>query len=109
MKRIAALAGALCFVLIAPVSADGDPAAGKAKSTVCSACHGADGNSVNPEWPTLAGQHEDYLEYALNQYRNGKRTDPVMTAQAALVAEEDVALLARYFAGLEGLATTRSE
>ncbi len=76
------------------------------KAAACTACHGANGISQQATWPTLAGQHEDYLEHSLNAYRSGKRTDPVMTAQAALIAEEDVALLARYFAGLEGLETT---
>jgi cytochrome c553 len=60
-------------------------------------------------WPTLAGQHQDYLEKSLYQYRDGSRSDAVMAAQAALIADEDVAVLARYFAGLAGLETTRAE
>jgi cytochrome c553 len=60
-------------------------------------------------WPTLAGQHEDYLLRALTSYRNGSRSDPVMSVQAGLIAEEDVAVLAKYFASLEGLETTRPE
>ena len=91
------------------VAAGGTAGASFEKAAACAACHGANGISVSATWPTLAGQHEDYLEYALNQYRNGKRTDPVMTAQAGLIAEEDVALLARYFASLAGLETTLSE
>ena len=79
------------------------------KAAACTACHGQNGISVNAAWPTLAGQHEDYLLNALRQYRDGTRTDPVMTAQAALIAEEDVARLAAYFAGLEGLETTLPE
>lgn len=79
------------------------------KAAACVACHGQNGISVNATWPTLAGQHEEYLEYALNEYRNGGRTDPVMTAQAALIAEEDIPLLARYYAQLEGLETTKPE
>ena len=57
-------------------------------------------------WPTLAGQHEDYLLYALRQYRDGSRKDPVMAPMAATLSEDDVALLARYFSSLEGLETT---
>jgi cytochrome c553 len=64
---------------------------------------------VNALWPTLAGQHEDYLLRSLNTYRDGSRIDPVMSAQAALIAEDDVALLAKYFAGLDGLETTKAE
>jgi cytochrome c553 len=73
----------------------------------CAACHGQNGISVNAQWPTLAGQHESYLERALNQYRNGSRSNAIMAAQAAIIAEEDVPRLARYFASLEGLETTK--
>ena len=79
------------------------------KAQACAACHGNNGISVNAMWPTLAGQHEDYLQRALSSYRDGSRSDPVMSAQAALIAEDDVAVLAKYFASLEGLETTRAE
>ncbi len=91
------------------VMAGGTQDAGFEKAQACVACHGANGISISPTWPTLAGQHEDYLEYALNQYRDGTRVDAVMQAQAALIAEEDVAVLARYFARLEGLETALPE
>ena len=67
------------------------------------------GISISPTWPTLAGQHEEYLEHALKQYKDGTRGDAVMQAQAALVADEDIRVLAKYFASLEGLETTRPE
>jgi len=89
------------------VTAGGTKDAGFEKAQTCVACHGANGISITPVWPTLAGQHEDYLKYALNQYRDGKRVNAVMQAQAAMIAEEDVAVLARYFARLDGLETTR--
>jgi len=108
-QEIADVAAYLASLANDKVAAGGTAGASFDKTAACAACHGANGISVNAMWPTLAGQHEDYLENALNQYRNGERTDPVMTVQAALVAEEDVALLARYFAGLEGLETTRPE
>lgn len=79
------------------------------KAQACTACHGNNGISVNAMWPTLAGQHEDYLVRALTSYRNGTRTDPVMSVQAGLIAAGDVEVLARYFASLEGLETTRPE
>jgi cytochrome c553 len=79
------------------------------KAQACTACHGNNGVSVNAMWPTLAGQHEDYLLKALEDYRAGTRNEPVMSAQAALIAEEDVAALAKYFAGLDGLETTKVE
>ncbi len=79
------------------------------KAQACIACHGNNGISVNAVWPTLAGQHEDYLQHALTRYRSGSRSDPVMSAQAAMIAEKDVAVLAKYFASLDGLETTRPE
>jgi cytochrome c553 len=91
------------------VAAGGTEGASFAAATACAACHGQNGISVNALWPTLAGQHESYLERALRQYRDGTRGDAVMAAQAALIAEDDVAVLARYFAGLEGLETTKPE
>lgn len=91
------------------VAAGGSKDASFDKAEACNVCHGQNGVSVNPLWPTLAGQHEDYLVEALSSYRDGSRNDPLMNAQAALIAEEDVALLAKYFAGLEGLETTKPE
>ena len=91
------------------VEAGGSDAPAFDKAAACGVCHGNNGISVNAAWPTLAGQHEDYLVRALSQYRDGTRSDPVMTAQAALLAEEDVALLAKYFASLDGLETTKPE
>jgi len=91
------------------VAAGGTEGASFDKAAACTACHGQNGISVNAAWPTLAGQHEDYLQQALQQYRDGTRGDPVMGAQAALVADEDVARLARYFSRLEGLETTKPD
>ncbi len=91
------------------VATGGTKGAAFTKATACTACHGENGISVNAMWPTLAGQHEDYLQQALSRYRDGSRSDPVMGAQAALIAEQDVAVLAKYFAGLEGLETTKPE
>jgi hypothetical protein len=51
----------ITLLFASPQALAGDAAAGKAKSVVCSACHGADGTSVNPQWPNLKGQKEEYL------------------------------------------------
>jgi len=91
------------------VAAGGTQGASFDKAAACAACHGQNGISVNAMWPTLAGQHEDYLVHAIRQYKAGARKDPVMSAQAAMIAEEDIPLLAAYFASLEGLDTTRPE
>jgi cytochrome c553 len=108
-QQITDVAAYLATLGAGTVEAGGSESAGFDKAQACTACHGNNGVSVNAMWPTLAGQHEDYLEKAMDAYRDGSRSDPVMSAQAQLVAEEDVALLAKYFAGLEGLETTSSE
>jgi cytochrome c553 len=88
------------------VAAGGTQTDGIEAAATCVACHGKNGISMAPTWPTLAGQHQDYLERALNQYRDGTRTDPVMSQMAATLSDTDVKLLVAYFAGLEGLETT---
>jgi cytochrome c553 len=80
-----------------------------APAQTCVACHGQNGISLSPSWPTLAGQHEDYLVHALAQYRSGARKDPVMGPMAASLSEEAVQQLAKYFASLAGLETTKVE
>ena len=88
------------------VEAGGGPAPNFEKAAACAACHGQNGISVSPPWPTLAGQHEEYIVHALNQYRDGSRKDPVMSPMAAPLTDQDVKLLAEYFSSLEGLETT---
>ena len=78
-----------------------DPAVGKQKSATCAACHGADGNSANPLWPNLAGQHAAYLEKQMKDFRDGKRQDPLMSSMATALSDSDIADLAAYYAGLQ--------
>ena len=103
------LAAYLSSIGTETVEAGGSQGVSFEKAATCTACHGQNGISVNAMWPTLAGQYESYLLHALKQYRSGGRSDPVMTAQAALLAEEDLPQLAKYFASLEGLETTKPE
>ena len=91
------------------VEAGGSPAASLEAASTCVACHGQNGIGVSPAWPTLAGQHEEYLEHSLKQYINGERKQAVMAQMAAGLSDADVKLLARYYAGLEGLETTQPE
>ena len=60
------------FLLSSPLLAAGDVAAGKQKSGACAACHGADGNSTNPDWPKLAGQNENYMAKQLMDFKEGQ-------------------------------------
>ncbi len=76
----------------------GDVAAGKEKSKACAACHGADGNSVNPVWPKLAGQHPYYIVKQLQDFHSGARKNIQMTPLAANLSEEDMQDIAAYFA-----------
>ena len=75
----------------------GDAAAGKAKSVICAACHGATGHSVNPLWPNLAGQKEQYLAKQIKAFRDGTRKDPTMAPMVAALTDDDIANLAAYF------------
>ncbi len=84
---------------------DGKAAAGKDKVAVCTACHGATGASAAPNWPNLAGQHEDYLVHAITAYQNGERKDPVMMGQVVSLTRQDIADIAAYFAAQPGLFT----
>jgi cytochrome c553 len=65
---------------------------------LCSSCHGADGVAVAPMYPSLAGQHEDYLVRALGEYKKGGRKNPVMTGFAANLKDVEIALIAAYYA-----------
>jgi cytochrome c553 len=75
----------------------GDPMAGKAKSVVCSACHGVDGNSKIPTYPSLAGQHASYTYKQLMQFKNGERPNAIMRGFAAALTDEDMRNLAAYY------------
>ena len=66
-------------------------------STVCAACHGADGNSVITLNPKLAGQHPDYLVKQLTEFKSGKRANAVMSGMAAMLSNEDMKGVAAYF------------
>ncbi len=90
------------------VAAGGSTAPPFDKAATCVACHGQNGISVQPMWPTLAGQHEDYLVHALKQYRSGERQNAVMMPLAAGLTDTDIKVLAKYYAGLEGLETTKA-
>lgn len=83
------------------VVAAGDAQAGKAKAQACAACHGADGNSANPAWPNLAGQHAKYVSKQLADFKAGReRKDPIMAGLVAPLTPEDMADLGAYFATL---------
>jgi cytochrome c553 len=77
--------------------AEGSAEAGQTKSAVCTACHGADGNSANPEWPSLAGQHAGFLRLQLKAFRDGQRQNPLMSPMAMGLSDEDISDLAAFY------------
>ncbi len=76
----------------------GDVAAGKGKAVMCAACHGSDGNSLVPMYPSLAGQSASYIAKQLADFKSGLRTDPVMAGMVGGLSTEDMNDLAAYFA-----------
>jgi len=91
---------AAVFYLAGGVSqaiAAGDAAAGKAASAACAGCHMADGNSVNPDWPKLAGQGVPYLTKQLHDFKDGDRKNATMAPMAMGLSDQDINNLAAYF------------
>jgi cytochrome c553 len=76
-----------------------DPTKGQAIAAgVCAACHNADGNSMIPVNPKLAGQHAEYLLKQLKNFKSGERPNPVMTGMVAALSEDDMRNIAAWFA-----------
>ena len=76
----------------------GDPIAGKDKATMCSGCHGEDGNSADPQIPRLAGQYGDYITKQMRNYLASTRSHQTMSGMAASVSDADLADISAYFA-----------
>ncbi|SAL46281.1 cytochrome c class I [Caballeronia arvi] len=95
----ALMAGALAMTAQTSFAA-GDLKAGRVKAAQCAACHGIDGMSKLPEAPNLAGQTEEYLVKALNDFRTGARKNEMMTMMAKTLSDADVANLAAYYHSL---------
>jgi len=81
---------------VVPVS--GDVAAGKAKSAMCMACHGADGNSSSSAFPSIAGQNASYIAKQLQDYKSGKRVNALMVGMVAALSPEDMQNLGAFYA-----------
>jgi cytochrome c553 len=98
MKRFLVFAAAsLSLCGAGAVSAAGSAEAGAAKAVVCQACHGPMGHSANPEWQSLAGIGADYIATQLQNFKDGKRNNPIMMPNAMGLSSEDMADLAAYF------------
>lgn len=103
MKKTMFILAAVALGFSLPLHAKGNYEAGKAKSTTCAACHGADGVSAIPSFPKLAGQQRDYIYHALKDYKSGKRNNPLMAEQVKNLSDADMLDLAMYFSKQKGL------
>jgi cbb3-type cytochrome c oxidase subunit III len=86
-----------------PAELTGDAAHGKAISTTCATCHGAEGKAIMPAYPNLAGQHPSYIVRSLLEYKKGpqgQRNNPIMMAMAMPLSDQDIADLAAYYGSL---------
>jgi cytochrome c553 len=84
-----------------PLTPTGKPQGTVPKAAaLCTSCHGQDGVAIAPIYPSLAGQHEDYLVRAIEEYQKGGRKNPIMKGFAATLKDEDIREIARYFSAL---------
>ncbi len=90
----------LAMVMVSPVFAKGDAAAGKEKAATCAGCHGAEGISASPQWPNLAGQVPSYIASQLAAFKSGERKNATMAGFSAGLTPEDMADLDAYYASL---------
>ena len=95
MKRILFSLALLC---VAFSSHAADVVAGKEKAASCVACHGTNGNSTNAMFPVLAGQSARYIYLELRDFKEGARTNAIMSPMAANLSKADMQDLAAYFA-----------
>lgn len=83
-----------------------DIEAGRAKAQACAACHGADGNSVVGQFPNLAGQSWRYIYIQLKDFKEGRRSDPSMSAMAAPLSRQDMIDIANFYAAQKAKPST---
>ncbi len=87
----------------------GNPTAGKAKAATCAGCHGDDGNSVDVNYPRLAGQYEGYLIKSLRDYKKSVRKNPIMNSMAESLSEEEIKDISAFYASQKRGLTTISD
>ena len=97
MKTLFAIAATFALLGSTAALAAGDATAGQQKAAACAACHGADGNSANGEWPKLAGQNTVYLVKQLQDFKAGRRANPIMSGMAAPLSDQDMEDIAAYY------------
>jgi cytochrome c553 len=101
MKQTRLLLGLMLLATAALAYAAGDVEAGRSKSGLCAGCHGQDGNSLNPIWPKLAGQHAKYIAKQLHDFKSKDRNDVTMGPMAAGLSDQDIEDVAAFFSSNE--------
>ena len=97
---MAAIPVAALLIYATGAAGAGSKADGEAKAAVCAACHGPKGISVNPLWPSLAGQQEAYLAKQIKEFRDGVRVEATMQPFVVNLTDQDAEDLAAYYASL---------
>jgi cytochrome c553 len=87
----------------------GDAKAGATKAAACAACHGADGNAADPQYPKLAGQHERFIARQLALFTSGERANPIMMGFAAPLSPQDMRDIGAHFSLQQALPGTADE
>jgi cytochrome c553 len=95
---------ALALLVLALPASAADAEAGKRKAEPCAACHGPDGNSASPEFPSLAAQPPLYILYQLLNFRDGRRKNDVMMPFVAKLSDDDMRDIAAYFSAQKPVA-----
>ena len=100
---------ALLLLAVTNIANAADIAAGKGKAAMCAGCHGADGNSISPEWPNLAGQNAAYLTKQIKDFRDGARVNAQMAPMVAALTDADAENIGAYYASLDAKAGATKE
>jgi len=98
IKFLAVAIGIAIYGASTILHAEGNARAGKDKAAACNSCHGDNGNSVAPNFPKLAQQHASYLVKQLQAFKSGVRNDPMMSAMALPLSDEDMADIGAHYA-----------
>ena len=104
-RRLLQCVAAVALLQVALPTLGADLASGeKLAEERCAACHGKDGNTpIDPSYPRLSGQHQDYLLHSLRDYKDEKRKNAIMGAQAKLLSRTDMENVSAYFSQLPGV------
>jgi cytochrome c553 len=97
IKFLAVAIGIMIYSTSTILHAEGNARAGKEKAASCNSCHGDNGNSLTPNFPKLAQQHQSYLVKQLQAFKSGARNDPMMSAMALPLSEEDMLDIGAYY------------